>query len=406
MSDFYVFIFILLALAIGYGIGVYARRKNSSDDDYLPWPQKKYYQGLTYLLNDEPDAAIDAFISAMEVNSDTLETHIALGNLLRRRGEFARAVKVHQNLLARPQLPVRQQRRVQMELAVDYLRSGLLDRAEQLLKDFADKKSKDKEELHQALVYLLEVYQGTREWRLAIDVADRLTVRKFGVQADPWRERQAQYCCELAEEEKGRDVFSAKNWVKSALRYDKKCVRALLIHAELLMKNNEFDEAISVLVRIPKQNEMFLSEMLAPLFECYQSLNRLPDLYQYLKGLYEKSRTVILLQYLLKTMGPYKVRGGKVGTIQEGFSEADSVAFLIKELSYFQSTKAASELLALVFDSGDVGVLSYDRVYAIVEKFTESKVEYQCSSCGFSGVHIHWLCPSCKSWSTMFLLDE
>lgn len=135
----------------------------------------------------------------MAVNSETLEVHLSLGNLLRKKGEIARSVKVHQNLLARPSLTKSQRYLVQFELAKDYVSSGLLDRAEILLGELIDQRSLDTELRQAALILLIDVYQDTRDWLKAIDVADHLTTRKFTHHVDRWRQTQAHYSCELAE---------------------------------------------------------------------------------------------------------------------------------------------------------------------------------------------------------------
>ncbi len=158
MNDYLVFVLLFAAIAIGWFLGRRSHRQTQATPD-LP---SQYYKGLNYLLDGRPDGAIDAFISALEVNSETLETHIALGNLLRKKGEVERAIRIHQNLLARPSLPKAQIHQAHLELARDYISAGLLDRAERLLLDLVDESP---QQLRASLRHLMDIYQSEREWQ-------------------------------------------------------------------------------------------------------------------------------------------------------------------------------------------------------------------------------------------------
>ena len=136
MDNWLLYVLILAAIAIGWWLGRRERKHQAANEHQKL--SRNYFQGLNYLLNEQPDRAISTFIQALEVNSDTIETHLALGSLLRRRGEVDKAVSVHQNLLARPQLNRETSHYVQLELARDYLLAGLLDRAEKLLLDLIE----------------------------------------------------------------------------------------------------------------------------------------------------------------------------------------------------------------------------------------------------------------------------
>jgi lipopolysaccharide biosynthesis regulator YciM len=127
-----------------------------------------YFRGLNHLLNEEPDKAIDAFVEMLEVDSDTVETHLALGNLFRRRGEVERAIRIHQNLIARPALTREQRAQALLELGQDYMRAGLLDRAENLFRELKDTRL----HVRQALKNLLVIYEKERDWQACLDTAD------------------------------------------------------------------------------------------------------------------------------------------------------------------------------------------------------------------------------------------
>jgi Predicted N-acetylglucosaminyl transferase len=390
MPDLLVFALLFAALVIGFSLGYYqcqrGQREKRSKGSGLP--RKRYYQGLAYLLNDQPDAAIDTFISSLEVNSDTLETHLALGNLLRKRGEVARAIRVHQNLIARPSLSKPQLHFAQLELGVDYLKSGLLDRAEALFKELADGRDTTKDVRDQALAYLIEVFQDLREWLKAIDAADRLTTRKFASSADRWREIQAQFCCELANESVAKnDLQNARRLIRNALKYDKNCVRANLLQAKIEMDDGAAAVALVLLRKIPKQNERFVSESLPLVYECYEQLDSPAQRLEHLRGLYHNKPSLVVLEYLAEAT-----------EVEEGAAAAYSL--LKQELQSFSSLQAIADLLELLAPTVDSSARFQD-LKPIIQRIANANHHYQCNNCGFVGEHIHWLCPRCKTWASI-----
>lgn len=393
LSSPLIFVFIFVALAIGYGLGRYRATLSKTLKDSVPrgWSPKRYYQGLNFLLNDEPDAAVDTFIASLDVNADTLETHLALGNLLRRRGETARAIKVHQNLLSRPSLSGEQLHLAQLELGVDFLKSGLLDRAESLFRELADHRSVSRNLRERALALLIEVYQDTQEWLNAIDAADRLTSRKFSGLPDKWRQMQAQFSCELAVEAINRnELLDARRLVRNALRYDKSCARASLLQARIDLKDNDPAAALAVLRKIPRQNDRFVTESLPLLEECFSRLKDAPgQKSRFLQEIYESQHNLLVLNHLANAIA--EEQGGDA-----------VVDFLLRELQAFPQMEAAGELLNVVADNRSQWAgFSYSTIKGVLEKLTAARCQYECESCGFRGDQLHWLCPRCKSWATI-----
>ena len=163
-NDGLVLALLLIALVLGYFLGLLRGNKVGFFKEKKGGgiASRQYIEGVNQLLNEQPDAALDSFIDSFDVNSDTLETHFALGVILRKRGEVDRAIRIHQNLLARPNLNLEQQHLVQFELALDYMSSGLLDRAEALFEDLS--KSTFQKLKFKALEKLVDIYQGESEW--------------------------------------------------------------------------------------------------------------------------------------------------------------------------------------------------------------------------------------------------
>ncbi|WP_086931393.1 lipopolysaccharide assembly protein LapB [Agarilytica rhodophyticola] len=357
-----------------------------------PWVQERYIEGLTYLLNEQADEAVDHFISHMAVNADTLEVHLSLGNLLRKKGEIARAVKVHQNLLSHPNLVQQQLHFVQFELAKDYISSGLLDRAEILLCELNEQGGISLELRQSVLIALVEIYQDTLEWLKAIDIADQLTTNKFSSRLDQWKQAQAHYCCELAEQARNaKDWLQTRKWINAALRYNKNCVRASLLQAQLNMDDNNYTAAIVSLKKIATQNPHFASEMIQPLCECYQQLNSPVELKKELLIYLENHQDLSALNCLAESMVKH-----------EGYKEF--IQLLADIIPRFVDVDAAQQLVEVITNEENKMNSLYLHFKPVLDTLLKPVKKYQCSKCGFDGSYVHWLCPSCKSWESIYLL--
>jgi len=207
----------------------------------------EYIRGLNYLLEDRPDKAIEIFIKALEVESETVETHLALGNLFRRRGEVDRAIRIHQNVVAKPALEFGQRTTALLELGLDYMRSGLLDRAESLFKELLETGAHQR----QAVGHLIDIYQQERDWDKALD----FTVRLEHLAHLNLGERRAHFLCEQAQAlVKLGAVEDGSDKLRAALKADPKCVRAALMQDNLAMIESAYEAAIGHLRKIEMQN--------------------------------------------------------------------------------------------------------------------------------------------------------
>ncbi len=395
MSDALVFTFIFIALGVGYALGKYLSfplKKNLSFTSFTP--NSRYFNGLTFLLKEETDEAIDRFISDMEVNDETLDVHLSLGSMLRRKGEVARAVKVHENLLSHPALSVAKRNIVQFELSNDYIQSGLYDRAEQLLKELVDAGDIEKSLRYSAMESLVDVYQSIQEWLKAIDVADRLTSQKFSASPDSWRVLQAHFSCELAElAQQKKDESECSKWIRNALHYDASSVRATLLQAKLDMQSDITHAAMAALKSIPNQNPDFATEMIPPLHRCYVRLDSeqdfIPELRSYLKQ-YTDVRTLgLLVDLLIRYEGIERC-------IQE----------LREYLPKYVEFKAIETICGILHDMDDSTPAFLARFNAVFDSILESESTYMCDNCGFEGQELHWNCPSCHMWSTVVLRHQ
>lgn len=380
-----VLIWLLLPLAAGSGwvAGRYDHKRQRARKD-LP---SAYFKGLNFLLNEQADKAIEIFIKVLEVNSETVETHLALGSLFRRRGEVERAIRVHQNIIARPALDRDQRARALLELGQDYLKAGLLDRAENLFLELAEIRIHNGE----ALRLLMHIYQQERDWEKAISVC-----RRLGRAGGPGlSDIIAQYYCELAEEAyKADNQELAYEQARRALQSDKSCVRASIVLGQIEARAGRHKEAIKAWRRVEVQNPLYLGEVAQLLAQSFQALGDEDGLYRFFHEILARHRDISLMLVL-----------ADVVERREGLVAAE--AFVVSWLRREPSVRGLNRLIGLHMAQAtgesreDLAILK-----GIIEKIVESRRRYLCHHCGFSGQSLHWQCPSCHRWNTVMPSGE
>src|SRR5262245_49438811 len=227
---------------------------------------RSYFRGLNFLLNEQPDKAIEAFLEAARVDPETIELHFALGNLFRRRGETDRAIRVHRNLVERDNLSEEQRLHALAELGQDYLKAGLLDRAEEI---FVKLRGTSRNE--EALRVLLEIYQQEKEWAKAIAIAEELPDHA----GHEWIREVANFHCELAANALLNDQLEeGLKQLELALSVNRKCTRATILQGELALKQGDPAAAIEHWKRIEQQNPVYLALIADKLMEAYRAMGR------------------------------------------------------------------------------------------------------------------------------------
>ncbi|MFK7829272.1 MAG: lipopolysaccharide assembly protein LapB [Congregibacter sp.] len=396
MNEALVFGLLFSAIACGFWLGRRGRSPAVQGTGKLP---TQYYRGLNYLLDGRPDGAVDHFISALEVSSETLETHIALGNVLRRRGEVARAIRIHENLLARPDLPVEQMHIAHLELARDYITAGLLDRAERLLLDLVAESDEQRDVSRQ---HLIEIYRSESEWRRAIDEAHALLPRKSLLRAStpgpllsgqPVQSQMAHFYCELAVEQLAKnDVNDARSMLRRALESDPGCVRASLELGRLEGASGDHRAAIKALTRVIEQDADFLPEAIPTLRECYAALNEESEFSSYLRSCLDRHPSTPLViavaDDILRDQGAGEARK----FLASRLAQVPSLRGLLRLIRLQQPERASAEK--------DLTESSVSMLSVLLEKLIRERPAYRCEHCGFSAKHLLWFCPGCKYWGT------
>ncbi|MBR9805580.1 lipopolysaccharide assembly protein LapB [bacterium] len=289
----------VIAIAVGFLLG-YRRGKRRQQRRSETNVNRAYYRGLNFLLNEQPDRAVDAFVESLAVDDSTLETHLALGKLMRKQGQVDRAIRIHQNLLARPTLDPRHQHQAHLELARDFLKAGLLDRAELLLNEVIGESA----ELRGiAQRYLLDIYQDESEWQQAITVGTALLGTKYvKSRVDQRLEFQrmvAHFHCELALKADGQ---AAKSWLNKALAADKSCARATMQLAELSLDEGLPKQALKWLKGIPSQDASLFAESLPLMRASYLALDALDGYHNTLLKHLRVHRDPIVRLYLIDSL--------------------------------------------------------------------------------------------------------
>lgn len=370
-----------VAAASGWWAGRRSGRRQRGRDRRAP-SGEDYFRGLNYLLNEQQDEALEVFIRLVEVDSETIETHLALGNLFRRRGEVDRAIRIHQNLIARPNLDEESRALALLELARDYMRAGVLDRAEGLFRELVRSRTHEVEAARQ----LLTIYEREREWQKAIETARRLqriSGRHMGSVI-------AHYHCELADLERRRgDPKAARHLASRALAADPDSVRASILEGDLAVEAGQHRQAVRAFRRVETQDAAFLPEVIDPLLD---SMKR-------------AEHPSVLNAYIDRLRGRYNgfsVVRAATRVIREREGEAAARRFFREQVAQRPSLRGLREWVADEMDNAsEQSRPAAEVVLGMLDQLLESKPVYHCQQCGHQGKVLHWQCPGCRNWNTV-----
>lgn len=347
---------------------------------------RDYFIGLNYLLNEQPDEAIDTFIAALEVNTDALETHLALGTLLRRRGKVDKSIVVYQKLLERPQLADYDASRIKLELVRSYIAAGLLDRAEQLLEELSNA---GPELRHAALLQAISLYQLERDWARAVEAAEELLRITTVRERSRYQVMASHFQCELAEQAIAEERYGdALACLKKALQLHRGNVRASLLVARVEMAQDKHQDAVKALTRVRQQDPDFESETIVPLMQSYARLESGKPLQKFFAGgLEDELPASVVLAFSEH--------------IEQHSGRAAALGFLRERLERTPSLKVMNRLLHLLGE--EAGGLQQDlrTFHRILHDYLKSRPMYRCGNCGYEVKNLYWLCPSCVEWGTI-----
>lgn len=368
------------AVAAGWFMGRFGRSSQRSSGAISD--EATVRDRLQFLFTNYSDQAVENFVQSLAVNPETVGLHLSIGAHFRHKGETDRAIVIHQNLLARPELPSRFSPQVTFELSLDYLNAGLLDRAEALFHQLMG----DKEYGRKAAGQLIELYQQEREWGKAGQVARTLRADR----SDPELDKELAYItCELADEAVASDDrWGANRLVKEALDYDRSCVRASFILVKLLQRQGNYKEASAQCFKVFDQNTDFGPEAIDRLMKIEREHGDVKRLVRKLRKLHESWPSTSLLLALVEAVERASGRVAAIDLLREELEVRPSVRGLLRlvELAGYEK--------GMTTDEGRL-------VSRIGHLLLANRPIYRCVSCGFSGRQLHWLCPSCKTWESV-----
>ena len=339
-----------------------------------------YFRGLNFLLNEQPDKAIEAFLEAARVDPETVELHFALGSLFRRRGETDRAIRVHQNLVGREGFSDEQRLHALSELGQDYLKAGLLDRAEEI---FLKLRSTSRDE--EALKSLLEIYQQEKDWARAIVIAESLP----GHADHLWQKEIAEFCCELASAELlyGRTA-EARRYLERAIAANRKCVRATILQGDLAWSCGDSEAAIEAWTRVETQNAVYVALVAGKLMEAYRKLGRTDQGIQLLRAYLERHPSLDLLDSVVQAEQALGGPEAAYTLVRDELRRNPTLLGLDKLLE-------AQILMASAERRPDLELMKN-----LIHGHTRRVARYRCDNCGFKARQFYWRCPACGGWET------
>ena len=373
-----IYAFIIITVIILSSAYLYYKPKPKATKNIF---NAEYYRGLNYLLNNEEDKAFKIFAALMDVDSSTIETHLALGGLYRKRGEFDKAILIHQNLLSRPTLEIELKNQALYELAKDFHSAGLYDRSEKIFKNLSEIKSYKES----CLGHLLKIYEVTKDWEKAIELVKSMdTVFINNQETSPLL---AQYYCEIS------DLYNNQNQTekaiaisKKALKTNPKCIRAnyqlakyysrndirisVQYYYSIIIQNKNFGQYIvGQIISLAKElkNSGMILKILTTVSEI-KDMPFTPDIYFFL--LYEKDKDAAMAYINV-------------------FDRADLVNnFIITHT--LASTEEQTDADSIIYDL----VNSYKNIFS-------SRHCFICNNCGYKSNKLNWICPSCNTWETI-----
>ncbi|HSV52740.1 MAG TPA: lipopolysaccharide assembly protein LapB [Burkholderiaceae bacterium] len=369
---------ILLGLPIAFVLGWAASRLDLRqlrfDNRQAP---KAYFKGLNFLLNEQQDQAIDAFIEAVQNDPDTSELHFALGNLFRRRGEYERAVRVHEHLLSRGDLSKTDRQRAQHALALDFLKAGLLDRAEDALRKLEDTPFEA-----QARLALLAIYERSRDWPLAAEIAQKLEASGQG----SFSGRQAHYLCEQAAALLANgQADEARAKLEQAIATSPQTARAQIDLAKLQLQAGQAVDAYGTLKTLAREVPLAMPLIASQIAELAPRVNRAADALHLLKNSYADAHSLDVLEAIVA-----------LEAVQQT-PAASAREWYVTHLEREPSLVAAAKWIA-----GER--LEHEQFHPQVQRALDHAVKpltrYRCAACGFEAKQHFWQCPGCQAWDS------
>lgn len=353
-------------------------------DPFAKWtsaPKKlsrEYFLGLNYLIENQPDKAIDEFVKLLAVDNETIEIHMTLGSLFRSRGEVDRAIRIHQNIMARPSLTRLERIQAITELGRDYLHAGMLDRAERLFLDVVHEHGPQR---LICLEFLLSIYEQERDWQNAIKIGRQLSKSKEGM-----GNVIAHYYCELADSLPASNRRERESHLQAALRMDPQCVRANLMLGKMLTKAGKVKQAVKYLMAIKEQDRAYIGEAVDSLITCYTAIKQEKAMIAFWQSCLRDGNNVAVVLAMAKALRKTEGDRQAIEFLAMCMRSAPSLRVLDYLVDIYSDNSRGDALEKLLLLKG------------FIHDLLGGLLPYQCDHCGFSGSSLYWQCPGCRKW--------
>lgn len=371
----------LLVFPLFFGMGWLAARIDIkellTESSALP---RSYFEGLNFLLNEQQDQAIEAFIEVVKVDPQTIELHFALGSLFRRRGEVDRAIRMHLNLVERADLDEEKKQQALFELAQDYLKAGILDRAEEAFHRLHGT-SYEK----QSLDFLLEIYQKEKDWLKAVDISRRITA----LTGESRGKEASFFYCELAASElAGKQTDAAVVHLEQALHANPHAVRASIMLGDIELAAGHTPVAIEIWKRVEQQDAQYLPLVAERLLQAYRQSD-------------DEAAGVILLQAYLQKYPSLDLMNVLFGIVVKRDGAEAAYQLVRNELKRNPTLLGLDKLLeAQLLEMKGERRADIELVKSLIHNRTRGLAMYRCNHCGFKARQFYWHCPACHSWES------
>ena len=373
-------IYLMLVVAIGCGwlLGRFQGRRSANQKI-----SRETLPSIDFLLAENNDGALDRLLDVAEISDEAVELYLNLGRIFREKGQTEKSIQLHQNLFARTDLSEKSQLDVELELATDFLKAGLLDRAERLLVDLIQEEGHTRK---QASRLLVQLYEEEREWLSILDLYKQSKLPDLPDVSS----RVAQAACEYADEifKKG-NYLESHQYLKLALKVNPLCARANVIFAEVAATQGEPREAIRCYLKALKQDSNAMLAVLPKMADCFLKLEDYQGLDKQLANHWQHNHAI---EVLVK----------RVKLLAEQGKQQQAIEILLTELFQYPSNQGFFALVEMVVNQK--AVLNSSQlmsVYDILRRIVETESKYVCRSCGFKAIEHHWRCPSCKNWASV-----
>jgi lipopolysaccharide assembly protein B len=379
LAYYWPWLFLLLPVAYLFGWLKGRRHSVSVNQDSSETLSSEYFKGLNYLLSDQQDRALPVFLQLVQVDNDTIDTHLAIATIYRRRGDYEKAIKIHQNLIAKPSLSAKYRSKALLELGRDYLTAGLFDRAEGLFDDVIKNGFYE----HEAHEFKLTIYQREKAWLEAVKVAKTLIQNGD----NSIRGLIAQFYCELSEKAflKG-NIKQAGAYVKDALAYDSSCIRALICRVQYAVNLKKYKEAIKLIKQIQQTDSDYFPAILPYCITSYRELGKIKDLIGYLRFVEKQNINLTMMDTISGLLSEIKDDDAAQSYLQEQLSLAPNITGLAS-FAMLMNKKAN-------YSCDDY----YQEIQKVIISMKPKSDQYHCNKCGYTSGKLNWQCPSCHVW--------